>query len=170
MVLCRASNPPLSPSSFGLGRRLMLVLVGSSTDAIRAGPSWNRPWVLCKRAWYCSLALDQSKHLEFIFKRGGHHTMAQTLALKLALRPLRVMSNLPVAVIVGAGSKHDHDGAATHMPPSSRWGLGGALSLRFAAAGYHVILLGVAAWRINNRSIHSLCHLLNQHTVSLQSL
>jgi len=46
-----------------------------------------------------------------------------------------------VAVVVGAGTKYSQDGGA-EMPPSSRWGLGGALSLRFAAGGFHVVLLG----------------------------
>ena len=49
---------------------------------------------------------------------------------------------LPVAVIVGAGSKHDMDGAAADHAPESRWGLGGSLALRFAAGGFHVALLG----------------------------
>jgi NAD(P)-dependent dehydrogenase (short-subunit alcohol dehydrogenase family) len=53
---------------------------------------------------------------------------------------LAAMSKL--AVIVGCGSKHDKDGADTELPPTSRWGLGGALSLRFASAGFHVILMG----------------------------
>jgi len=47
-----------------------------------------------------------------------------------------------VAVIVGAGSKHDKDGTAVELPATSRWGLGGALALRFAAGGFHVVLLG----------------------------
>jgi len=47
-----------------------------------------------------------------------------------------------VAVIVGAASKHDKDGADTELPPASRWGLGGALCLRFAKGGFHVALLG----------------------------
>lgn len=47
-----------------------------------------------------------------------------------------------VAVIVGCGSKHDKDGSDTELPPTSRWGLGGALSMRFAAAGFHVVLMG----------------------------
>lgn len=47
-----------------------------------------------------------------------------------------------VAVIVGCGSKHDKDGSDTELPATSRWGLGGALSLRFAVAGFHVVLMG----------------------------
>merc|ERR1712216_230503 len=47
-----------------------------------------------------------------------------------------------VAVIVGCGSKHDKDGSDTELPVTSRWGLGGALSMRFAAAGFHVALMG----------------------------
>lgn len=47
----------------------------------------------------------------------------------------------PVAVIVGPGSKHDRDGSAGDLPPTARWGLGGALCLRFAAGGFHVALL-----------------------------
>ncbi|KAJ8606080.1 hypothetical protein CTAYLR_005187 [Chrysophaeum taylorii] len=46
-----------------------------------------------------------------------------------------------VAVIVGAGSKWDEDGNAKHLEPSVRFGLGGALSLRFAR-DYHVVLMG----------------------------
>jgi len=42
---------------------------------------------------------------------------------------------------VGAGSKHDQDGAAEHMAPTSRWGLGGALALAFATK-YRVVLMG----------------------------
>merc|ERR1712130_348397 len=40
------------------------------------------------------------------------------------------------------GSKHDKGGTDTQLPATSRWGLGGALALRFAAAGFHVVLLG----------------------------
>ncbi|CAE7377511.1 budC [Symbiodinium natans] len=47
-----------------------------------------------------------------------------------------------VAVIVGAASKHDKDGTDVDLPPASRWGLGGALCLRFAQGGFHVALLG----------------------------
>lgn len=49
---------------------------------------------------------------------------------------------MPVAVIVGCGSKYDKDGNDTELPLTSKWGLGGALSLRFAAAGFHVVLMG----------------------------
>ena len=49
-----------------------------------------------------------------------------------------------VAVIVGCGSKHDKFGdaeaKAEEYPPTVRFGLGGALSLRFAAAGFHTVL------------------------------
>jgi len=44
-------------------------------------------------------------------------------------------------VLVGCGSKHDKDGSDEELPPSSRWGLGGALALRFAARGFHVVLM-----------------------------
>ncbi len=58
---------------------------------------------------------------------------------------------LPVTVIVGATSKWQADGRNTHlahggpvddrsMPESARWGIGGALALRFAAAGHFVVL------------------------------
>lgn len=48
-----------------------------------------------------------------------------------------------VAVIVGCGSKHDKEGSAEHMEPTSRYGLGGALSIRFGTVGgYHVVLMG----------------------------
>ena len=46
-----------------------------------------------------------------------------------------------VAVIVGAASKHDQDGQDDTLPPSSRYGLGGALALRFAQ-DFHVVLFG----------------------------
>lgn len=56
-----------------------------------------------------------------------------------------------VAVIIGATSKWQADGENTKlitgghvsdedMPLDSRWGIGGALSLRFAGEGYHVVL------------------------------
>lgn len=57
------------------------------------------------------------------------------------------MSTDKVCVIVGAGSKHDKEGTATDLPVTSRWGLGGALPLRFAAGGFHVLLL---ARRVEN--------------------
>lgn len=47
----------------------------------------------------------------------------------------------PVAVIIGAGSKHDKDGSGTHLPATSRYGLGGALSMQFSKE-YHVVLMG----------------------------
>lgn len=47
-----------------------------------------------------------------------------------------------VAVIVGAATKYDEGPGAAAQPATSRWGLGGALSLKFAAAGFHVVLLG----------------------------
>ena len=47
-----------------------------------------------------------------------------------------------VCVIVGAGSKWDNGGTEDEVPPSSRFGLGGALCLQFAAKGYHVLCLG----------------------------
>ena len=47
-----------------------------------------------------------------------------------------------LAVIFGAGSKWDKDGSASDMDPHTRFGLGGALSLTFGAAGYHCVLVG----------------------------
>ncbi len=47
----------------------------------------------------------------------------------------------PIAVIVGAGSKHDKYGDAAGLPASVRWGLGGALSLCFAKKT-PVVLMG----------------------------
>lgn len=47
-----------------------------------------------------------------------------------------------VAVIVGAGSKHDKEGADGDLRPTSRFSLGGALAMRFASGGFHVVLLG----------------------------
>lgn len=52
------------------------------------------------------------------------------------------MNQCKIAVIVGAGSKHDKDGIATELEATARWGLGGALALRFAKGGFHVVLLG----------------------------
>ena len=57
----------------------------------------------------------------------------------------------PVTMIVGATSKWQSDGRNTHLahggdiddsdlPPSVRWGVGGALALRFASEGHHVVL------------------------------
>jgi len=46
-----------------------------------------------------------------------------------------------IAVIVGAGSKHDKDGTYDELPATERWGLGGALSLVFARE-YPVVLMG----------------------------
>ena len=57
----------------------------------------------------------------------------------------------PVAVVIGATSKWQSDGRNTHLahghaiddsdlPLGVRWGVGGAISLRFAAAGFHVVL------------------------------
>lgn len=56
-----------------------------------------------------------------------------------------------VAVVVGATSKWQSDGRNTHLvhgedvddsdlPLAVRWGVGGAVSLKFAREGYHVIL------------------------------
>ena len=47
-----------------------------------------------------------------------------------------------VCVIFGAGSKWDKDGAAVDIEPRNRFGLGGALALKFAAEGYHVVACG----------------------------
>lgn len=57
----------------------------------------------------------------------------------------------PVAVIIGATSKWQSDGANTHLvhggevpdedlPPSTRWGVGGAIALKFASEGYFTVL------------------------------
>ena len=46
-----------------------------------------------------------------------------------------------VAVIVGPGSKWDKGGSLEEFEPTVRWGLGGALALKFAHEGYHVALL-----------------------------
>ena len=57
----------------------------------------------------------------------------------------------PVAMIIGATSKWQSDGRNTHLahggdvddsdlPPTVRWGVGGALALRFASEGHHVVL------------------------------
>ena len=58
---------------------------------------------------------------------------------------------LPVAVVVGATSKWQSDGRNTllvrgapvsdaDIPLSARWGVGGAISQKFAAAGYFVVM------------------------------
>ncbi len=60
-------------------------------------------------------------------------------------------NNKPVAVIIGATSKWQADGRNTllahgtsiddhDLPLSSRWGIGGALALKFAAEGFFVVL------------------------------
>ncbi len=46
-----------------------------------------------------------------------------------------------VAVIVGASTKHDQSGDTESMPAELRWGLGGALSLRFSE-DFTVVLMG----------------------------
>ncbi|CAM9495968.1 unnamed protein product [Discosporangium mesarthrocarpum] len=57
----------------------------------------------------------------------------------------------PVTLIVGATSKWQSDGRNTHLahgrevddtglPLTVRWGVGGALALRFASQGHHVVL------------------------------
>ena len=59
--------------------------------------------------------------------------------------------NKPIAVVIGATSKWQSDGRNTRLahggdvsdadlPLSVRWGVGGAISLRFARAGFHVVL------------------------------
>jgi NAD(P)-dependent dehydrogenase (short-subunit alcohol dehydrogenase family) len=61
------------------------------------------------------------------------------------------VDNLPVAVIVGATSKWQVDGpntvfvhgqnlATSDVARDARWGLGGALALKFARAGHFVVL------------------------------
>jgi NAD(P)-dependent dehydrogenase (short-subunit alcohol dehydrogenase family) len=63
----------------------------------------------------------------------------------------RVSGDRRIAVIIGATSKWQADGentklitggsvSAEDMPPEVRWGIGGALALKFAAEGYHVAL------------------------------
>lgn len=57
----------------------------------------------------------------------------------------------PVAVVIGATSKWQSDGRNTHLvhggdvsddelPMSARWGVGGAISQKFATEGFHVVL------------------------------
>ena len=46
----------------------------------------------------------------------------------------------PIAVIIGASSKHDFDGSSDELPASTRFGLGGALAMKFAEEGFHVVL------------------------------
>ena len=57
----------------------------------------------------------------------------------------------PVAVVVGATSKWQSDGRNTklahgralddsHLPVGARWGIGGAISQKFAAEGFFVVL------------------------------
>ncbi len=61
------------------------------------------------------------------------------------------MSEAPIAVVVGATSKWQADGRNTQfahgqvlddseLPVAIRWGVGGAIAQRFAAAGYSVVL------------------------------
>ncbi len=60
-------------------------------------------------------------------------------------------SGRPVAVVIGATSKWQSDGRNTHLvhggdvaddelPLAVRWGIGGAIALKFAAQGFHVVL------------------------------
>ena len=57
----------------------------------------------------------------------------------------------PVAVVIGATSKWQSDGRNTHLvhgddiddadlPPDVRWGVGGALALKFAREGFSVVV------------------------------
>jgi len=57
----------------------------------------------------------------------------------------------PVAVVVGATSKWQADGRNTrlahgtalddsHLPVGIRWGIGGAIALKFAGEGFRVVL------------------------------
>ena len=61
------------------------------------------------------------------------------------------MAAKPVAVVVGATSKWQSDGRNTllahgeslddsDLPLEVRWGVGGAIALKFAAQGYSVVL------------------------------
>lgn len=61
------------------------------------------------------------------------------------------MSTRPLAMIIGATSKWQSDGRNTllahghevddaTLPPSIRWGVGGAIAQKFAAEGFHVVL------------------------------
>lgn len=63
----------------------------------------------------------------------------------------RQMPETKIAVIIGATSKWQANGSSTNMvtgralsdddiPLEIRWGVGGALALKFAAEGYHVVL------------------------------
>ena len=60
-------------------------------------------------------------------------------------------STKPVTVVIGATSKWQSDGRNTHLvhggnvddsslPLGVRWGVGGAISQRFAAEGHNVVL------------------------------
>ncbi|CAD7927177.1 unnamed protein product [Amoebophrya sp. A120] len=49
------------------------------------------------------------------------------------------MTSSPIAVIVGAGSKHDQQGASD-ISVYTRYGLGGALGMKFAEQGFNVVL------------------------------
>ena len=69
----------------------------------------------------------------------------------------------PVAVVVGATSKWQADGRNTrlahgtalddsHLPVGIRWGIGGAIALKFAREGFRVVLTtrraaNAARWR-----------------------
>ena len=61
------------------------------------------------------------------------------------------MAAKPIAVVVGATSKWQSDGRNTllahgeslddsNLPLEVRWGVGGAIALKFAAQGYSVVL------------------------------
>ncbi|MCB0991152.1 MAG: SDR family oxidoreductase [Acidimicrobiales bacterium] len=61
------------------------------------------------------------------------------------------MAEAPVAMVIGATSKWQSDGRNTHLvhggdvddsgfEPEVRWGVGGAIALRFAAEGYRVVV------------------------------
>ena len=56
-----------------------------------------------------------------------------------------------VAVVVGCGSKHDKGGGLDEFEPTVRFGLGGALSIKFAQHFDHVLILSRYAHRLYNR-------------------
>ncbi|MBK7665414.1 MAG: SDR family NAD(P)-dependent oxidoreductase [Sterolibacteriaceae bacterium] len=60
------------------------------------------------------------------------------------MTPSHSTSKPRIAVIVGARSKHDKYGDSAGLSAHIRWGLGGALSLRFAQ-DYTVVLMGRSA-------------------------
>jgi len=55
---------------------------------------------------------------------------------------IQVKRKQPVAIIVGTATKFEGEGDPSEFHPAVRWGLGGALALRFSEGGFQLALMG----------------------------